>query len=259
MTSVGFADESGTDGGSPCYAIGVVSVARDCLAPFVERLMQLKAVHGVEGEAKWTRVRTSHGLINFLLDCLNLVVAEPSAAFDVIVVRKDLYRNWQGGSAEHEVAFYKTYTYLLRHIVRRAEDMTVFIDDRSDSYPQRDEVVQTIGNRMLAKLAASGRLESITKTRSSTAVGIQAADLLTGVINAAHVCAIRPDVAIHGGKRLAIERVASMLGWQRLAHDTYPHPKFNIWHFPTEFRGPSRDPVFSTAVPYVAADDISRA
>jgi len=109
---------------------------------------------------------------------------------------------------------------------------------------------------MLVKLAATGRLGAVRKVDSATAPGIQVADLLTGAINTAHLCHLAPAFSINAGTRLAIERVASMLGWSHLAHDTYPHPKFNIWHFPTEFRGPSRDPEFAASVPYVCAGDI---
>jgi hypothetical protein len=256
MAKIGFADESGTDDRSVCYAIGVVSLPAVCLPAFDARIEALKRTHGVEGEPKWTRVRTSHGLVNFALDCLHLIISEPSFSFDVIVVNKRQYRNWQGTSLDRETAFYQTYTFLLRHIVRRASDMDVFIDNRSDRYGKHDEVVQTVGNRMLARLAATGRLGSVKKADSASTAGIQVADLLTGAVNTAHQCRLCPTFRVHSGKHAAIQRLASMLGWTNLAHDTYPHPKFNVWHFPTEFRGPSRDPVFRADVPYVCADDL---
>ncbi len=152
MPRVVFADESGTDNHCRCYTIGAVSVSSDEREGFEARVAGLKTLHGVLGEAKWTRVRTSHGLINFVLDCLDLVLRHPAVSFDAIVVHKKLYNNWQGDGAQQEVAFYKTYTYLLRHIVRRLKDTTqVFIDARSDRYARRDEAMLTIGNRMLAQ------------------------------------------------------------------------------------------------------------
>jgi hypothetical protein len=257
MPRIGFADESGTDARSECYAIGVVSLPGESLADFNERIAGLKSIHGVVGEPKWTRVRTGHGLINFVLDCLHTIVTYPSFTFDVIVVNKRLYRNWQGDSRDLEAAFYKTYTYLLRYIVRRAKEMAdVVIDARSDRYRKHDEAVQTIGNRMLAALAETGRLQSVTKADSADTPGIRVADVLTGAVNTAHLCRLCPRYSVHAGKRVAMDRLAKMLGWPHLAHDTYPHEKFNIWHFPTEFRGPSRDPIFADRVPYVCAGDI---
>jgi hypothetical protein len=212
MPRIAFADESGTDDHSRCYAIGAVSVPEAEREAFEQRIVDLKATHGVLGEAKWTRVRNGHGLINFVLDCLDLILTSPDATFDVIVVHKQLYKNWQGGAAQQEVAFYKTYTYLLRHIVRRLQDTArVLIDARWDRYGKRDEAMLTIGNRMLARLASRGRLGAVTKVDSHQCPGVQCADVLTG------------------------------------------------WHFPTEFRGPSRDPGPRVGVPYVTADDLGRA
>lgn len=84
---------------------------------------------------------------------------------------------------------------------------------------------------------------------------MQLADVLTGAINTAHVLRLQ-TVAVHPGKHLALERLASQLGWNHLAYDTYPHPKFNVWHFPMEYRGPSRDPAPLATVPYVAREDL---
>jgi hypothetical protein len=256
MPRVAFADESGTDANCGCYAIGVASVAAEHREAFEARIAELKGIHGVQGEAKWTRVRKGHGAINFVLDSLAHVLDTPSATFDVIVVKKALYNNWQGGAQQQETAFYKTYTYLLRHITRRAKDTTeVFIDAKSAKYPKHHEAIQTIGNRMLAKLAATGALGAVTPVSSHESLGIQLADVLTGAINSAHLVATQ-KLSIHYGKQIAIQRLAAQLGWDHLAYDTYPHPKLNIWHFPTEFRGPSRDPKPSGTIPYVNASDV---
>lgn len=256
MPRVAFADESGTDGHSQCYAIGAVSVPTEQRDEFERTVIELRERHGCVGEAKWTRVRNSHGQINFVLDCLDLVLTSPGITFDAIVVRKSLYRNWQGGPSQQEVAFYKTYTYLLRHIVRRLQDTAhVYIDERSDRYGRRDEAMHTIGNHMLAQLASAGRLGAVTRVRSHDSPGVQLADVLTGAINTGHLIRIQ-TLAIHPGKHLALERLSAQLGWPHLGHDTYPHPKFNIWHFPQEFRGPSRDPGVRVAVPYATAADL---
>lgn len=257
MPRVAFADESGTDANCGCYAIGVLSVDAADASAVEEEVSRLRSMHGVVGEAKWTRVRNSHGAINFSLDCMALVLNRPSTTFDVIVVKKALYRNWQGGTKEQEVAFYKTYTYLLRHITNRAKDTTaVSIDARSDRYAKRDEAMETIGNRMLARLASGGQLGSVRKVSSHESPGIQLADVLTGAINTAHLL-VHQKLAIHAGKRLALQRLSLQLGWDHLAYDTYPHPKFNVWHFPIEFRGPSKDPAPSSVVPYVTAADLA--
>ena len=237
MKRVAFADESGIDGRTSCYSIGAVSVDADRLEVFEEYFKSKLLEHGVQGEAKWTRIRMSHGLINFALDALNSVLRSDSASLDVIVVNTSLFRNWTMSLVTKEAAFYQTYTYLLRHIAKRAKvTADVYIDERSDAYAKRHVVVEKIGNNMLEQLASRGRLGSVRKVSSSRYVGIQIADLLTGAINAAHSLRLNPKLPIHPGKRLAIERLSEILGWDDLCYDTMPSEKFNIWHFPIEYR-----------------------
>lgn len=262
MTRVAFADESGTDGKAPCYAIGVISCDASCLQGFEGFFRDKLLSHGVLGEAKWKKVKNSHGLINFALDALDAILSSKSASFDTIVVNTSLYRNWHSPLMTKEEAFYKTYTLLLRHIAGRANlPSEIFIDDRSDSYPKRHEVMENIGNHMLAQLASAGRLTGLHKVDSRQHVGIQVADLLTGAINAAHARRINPRFPLHSGKRLALDRLAQMLGWDDLCYDTMPSDKFNIWHFPIEYRAVPRTlPIMrASKVPYVSSVDLLRA
>jgi len=262
MTRVAFADESGTDGKAPCYAIGVISCDAGCLKGFEEFFRDKLLSHGVLGEGKWKKVKNSHGLINFALDALDAILGSKSGSFDTIVVNTALYRNWNSPLMTREEAFYKTYTLLLRHIASRANlPSEIFIDDRSDSYPKRHEVMENIGNHMLAQLASAGRLTGVHKVDSRQHVGIQVADLLTGAVNAAHARRINPRLPLHSGKRVALDRLAQMLGWDDLCYDTMPSDKFNIWHFPIEYRAvPKTRPIMrATEIPYVSPVDLLRA
>lgn len=259
MARIAYADESGTTDSMPCYVIGVVSVYELHIEAFDTRLKKLREVHGFEGEPKWTRIRTGHGLINFGLDILDHILRSRTACFDAIVVHKELFRNWKGSSASKEEAFYQTYTYLLRHLVNRANQTTkVYIDDRSDSYAKRHEMVETIGNHMLSRLESSGRLSSVTKVSSKDMAGIQAADLITGAVMTAHLQHHSPNASIHFGKKLAMERMSQLLNWPNLCCDTFPHERFNIWHFPVEYRGipESRTPDYSGPINYVTKNDL---
>ncbi len=261
MKRIAFADESGIDGKADCYAIGVISFDADHQDTFETYTESKLKSHGVVGEAKWKKIRNSHGSINFAIDALKSILRSQTASFDAIVVNTRLFRNWHSPLISKEGAFYQTYTYLLRHIARRANlPAEIFIDNRSDSYAKRDEVVEKIGNNMLGQLASAGRLTGVQKVNSHDCVGVQVADLLTGAVNAAHARWLNPRIPLHPGKRLAIERLAQMLGWDDLCYDTMPSDKFNIWHFPIEYRAqPRTRTVFPTRhVPYVCSTDIIR-
>lgn len=260
---IAFADESGIDGSSRCYAIGVLSFDASRLEHFEATFTDLKLAHGVVGEVKWGKVNTSHGMINLALAWLDKILRSRSATFDLIAVNTRLYNLWSEKGANREEAFYKTYTYLLRHIVRRTRAPTeVWIDDRSDSYLKQTEVLETVGNRMLAQLVSTGRLQSVRKVPSSKTPGIQVADLLTGAFTASHRRHLEPNLQINSGKKLAIDRLASMIGWDDLCYDTFPNPKLNIWHFPPigyRAEPETRDVVIAKRVPYITSADLATA
>jgi hypothetical protein len=239
----------------------VVSFDADCLDEFEGYFKSKLLTHGVQGEGKWTKIKESHGLINFTLDALSSILRSHSASFDTIVVNTALFRNWNSPLMTKEDAFYQTYTYLLRHIANRANlPSEIFIDDRCDSYGKRDEMMENIGNNMLGQLASAGRLSDVHKVNSHDYVGVQVADLLTGAVNASHARLLNPRIPIHPGKRLAIERLAQMLGWDDLCYDTMPSPKFNIWHFPIQYRAIPGTRIMNstTEIPYVSLIDIRR-
>ena len=88
--------------------------------------------------------------------------------------------------------------------------------------------------------------------------GIQVADMLTGAINTGHRLQLDPTIQINRGKRLLLARMAQVLGWDALCYDTWPDTKFNIWHFPQEYRAQpaTKNVMFASTVPYVTPDDL---
>lgn len=255
MGIVLFADESGMLSKEKCYTIGVLSVPEDELASFNNLVAASLRNHGVVGEAKWNKVSKSYGLINFGLDMLRRIL-NSSYRFNAVVVHKGKYRNW---SIDRERAFYQTYTYLLKHCaVKSSEELKVHLDDRSDSYAKQHEVVSIIVNHMLYNTASKGEISTVTKSDSKQHPGIQVADMLAGAINAAHHRHLDPSLQMSKGKRVFIDRMAQMLGWDDVVYDTYPNNDFNIWHFPIEYRAkPATKMVMpNSSVPFISPAEL---
>lgn len=240
MSRIAFADESGLDPKTHCYAIGVLSFDEAYLERFVRAFLRLKSEHKVPNELKWKKIDSSHGMINLAIAWLHLILHSRSASFDAIVVDTGAYRKWSERSADRDEAFYTTYTLLLKYIAERSPITKVLIDDRCTRYPKHHEVVKKIANNMLSRLSDQGRLDDVTKVNSSDVPGVQVADLLTGAVAASHRLYLKPDMELNAGKRLTIARLASLLGWDDLCYDTHPNTKFNVWHFPKEFRANPR-------------------
>lgn len=208
------------------------------------------------GEAKWNKVSNGHGLINFGLDMLQRILKGPYC-FNAIVVHKEKFRNW---STNREKAFYQTYTELIKHcVVNTREQLEVHMDNRSDSYSKRHEVVNIIVNHMLHQVPSQGVVSNVTKSDSKQHPGLQVADILTGAINSAHHRYLNPALQMSDGKKVFISRMARILGWDEVIYDTWPNVDFNIWHFPKEYRANpmTRRVVPNFNVPFVRPDELT--
>jgi hypothetical protein len=263
MARIAFADESGTHGSTLCYTIGVLSMGKSHVTEFDGRWEESLRSHGVQGEPKWKYIDDSHGLINLLLEWAHTILESPSYAFNAIVVNTRSYKKWSKHGADREAAFYTTYNLLLKHVTKNGGEPTeILIDNRTDSYPKRDEATEVILKRMLLQVESSGKVDNLRKVQSCDVPGVQLADLLTGAINASHLLRINPNTQMKRGKKLAIRRLAEMLGWDDLCYDTWPDSRFNIWHFPPEgFRAQpaTRAISLAKAVRYVDAAALAEA
>lgn len=263
---IAFADESGSDWNSKCYAIGAVSFDEDRLNGFNKCFEESRERHGVaDREIHWNKLSNTHGLGNFCIEWLHRILTSKTARFDVMVVNTALFNEWTARGGNREEAFYKTYTELLKCLPRDSgASVRVLIDNREDSYSKRDEAMLKIGNNMLQSIQSAVRLSSLTKVSSKEHPGIQVADILTGAIRTAHALQIDPKLGVSYGKRVVMERMARVVGWVDFASDTLPprynKSRLNIWHFPFEYRGPSKvvELLEYDSLPWILPEDLIR-
>lgn len=178
-----FADESGTSPPSKCFTIGALLVPEEVLEQFEADVSNLIAKHGLprEREIKWERVKKSHGLVNFGVDLLKLILRS-NACFTAFVAWKDRFYVWK---KDEEKAFYMSYTLLVEHAAKiLSADVKANIDQRNNSYSKNHEVVQIIANHKLKDYL--GSISEVIQRDSKDFLLIQVADLLTGAINASH-------------------------------------------------------------------------
>ncbi|EBV1309205.1 DUF3800 domain-containing protein [Salmonella enterica subsp. enterica serovar Newport] len=234
MEYVAFGDESGTTGSDRCYGIGLLCIRKNTLVVFNERIQKLKDKYGIVGELKWSKIKNSAGQANICLELLSLVLRN-SCCFHSIIVVKNGYNNWQ---TNREMAFYKTYTLLVKNVARQLKSpLEVIIDQKIDKYKKNDEVTGIIANNMLANAGIAKLVTSVTMHDSKHYLGLQVVDILTGAVNSGYLKFLNPQLQLSVAKEIAFKRMAAMLGWDAFHYDTYPNKDFNIWHFPPEMRG----------------------
>lgn len=228
-----FGDESGTTGSDRCYSIGLLCVPKDKVNEFNEYVLNLKAKRGIVGELKWSKIKNSAGQANICIDLLSMVLRS-SCCFHAIIVEKSIYNNWR---VDRERAFYKTYTLLLKNTAKLVgSKLTVLIDQKCDRYKKHDEVIAIVANNMLSKIGSNHTIQSVAMHDSKMHCGLQVVDILTGAVNSGYMKFLNPNLTLSYAKETAFEKMAEMLGWDKLHYDTFPNKDFNIWHFPSENR-----------------------
>ena len=253
-----FADESGVTKGSPCYTIGILNVPNNYLNEFNYHIEEIYKTSGVRGEIKWEKVRKSAGQINLCLDLLRFIINSP-CTFHAIAVLKAPYKKWH---KDEEAAFFTTYNQLLNQSSKGLNaNFKVYIDQKSTKYAKQDEVMQIITNHMLAKLPTSSRIEHVTMENSKLHWGLQTVDILTGAVNTGYHLYLNPSAQMQLAKKIAVSRMAAILGWDQLAYDTMPNNMFNIWHFPIETRSiPATKTInINLSVSNISREDFERA
>ncbi|MEZ9587925.1 DUF3800 domain-containing protein [Vibrio cyclitrophicus] len=249
-----FADESGTSKGSPCYTIGLVAIPKSYFAEFNKRIEEIYLRSGLQGEIKWEKVRKSAGQINLCIDLIKYTLSSP-VSFHAIAVYKPPFRKWH---SDEESAFFMTYNYLIRESSKsKNAEITVFADQKSTAYPKQDEVMQIITNHMLAKLPTTSKINHVAMEDSKFHWGLQAVDIITGAVNSSYHLYFDPNAQMQPAKKIAINRMAQVLGWDSLSNDTMPNEDFNIWHFPIETRAmlATKDVVPNFTVSNISRED----
>lgn len=115
--------------------------------------------------------------------------------------------------------------------------ISVIIDQRTDKYKKHDETIGVIANHMLAKSGASRKIHDVKMKNSKAYSGLQAVDILTGIVNTGYLEYLGTKKSISKAKKEVLKEGAKLLGWDKIWYDTYPNKDFNIWHFPIETRG----------------------
>ncbi len=236
MTRIAIADESGIQAGNKVYGIGAFVMPAQSHAKLDQHLRGRLAERNITHELKWSDT-PSRPYIEFACEGVELLL-NCGARYYSIIVEKATYRNWH---QDREEAFYQTYQLLASHIAKSGDDaFELRIDERSDRYDKRADVVRIITNYATAKRQGTADLLDVKMIDSKVSVILQLADMLTGAITADSHRYLTGDAPLSPAKGELIKRFAGLVGWDRLCYDTLPNPMFNIWHFPIEFRARPR-------------------
>lgn len=158
--------------------IGGIWMPADFRGTFKESVNQIKQQHNIHGELKWNKV--SPAFSEVYTDLLNYFFNTGELRFRVILIESRTVDNYRFNDKDAELGFYKFYYQLLHHWIFDFNKYDIFLDYKMNRNKGRLNVLKKV-------LRASNLTSDVNQVQalpSDQSVGIQLADVLTGLVAA---------------------------------------------------------------------------
>lgn len=159
-------------------AIGGVWMPADYRAIFKEHITAIKLKHNVYGELKWNKV--SPKFYELYKDIIDYFFQTEQLRFRVILVEANKVDNFFFNNKDIELGFYKFYYQLLHHWIFDFNNYNIFLDLKINRDRTR---LKALRNFLDYSNLTSG-IHQVQGLPSEQSLGIQLADILTGLTNA---------------------------------------------------------------------------
>ncbi len=224
-----YCDESGAealfDPQAHDYAsIGGIWMPSDFRNTFKESIHEIKASHGINGEFKWNKV--SPNRIRFYNELVDYFFSTESLRFRIIVLDTSKINNYKFHLGDSELGFYKFYYQLLHHWILDFNQYDIFLDHKVN----RDRNRLNELNRVLNNANLTSMISRVQGLPSEQSLGIQLADLLTGLVSAKY-----NRKTTSAAKRTLIERIEQVHLNRTVGPTPRSENKFNV--FEIDLRG----------------------
>ncbi|MBK5210615.1 MAG: DUF3800 domain-containing protein [Flavobacteriaceae bacterium] len=159
-------------------AIGGIWMPADYRDIFKERMNAIKNKHSVFGELKWNKI--SPKFYELYKEVLDYFFQTEQLRFRVILIEADKVDNYKFNNTDVELGFYKFYYQLLHHWIFDFNTYNVFLDLKENRDKGRLKKLEVFLD--LANLTSD--IKQVQGLPSNESLGIQLADILTGLSNA---------------------------------------------------------------------------
>lgn len=178
-----YCDESGLEALSQkeahlYTAIGGIWMPADYRPIFKEKMNTIKHKHNVYGELKWNKV--SPKFFDLYKEILDYFFQTEQLRFRVILIEANKVDNYKFNNTDAELGFYKFYYQLLHHWIFDFNNYNIFLDLKINRDKSR---LINLKNAIDNSNLTSG-IQQVQGLPSEQSLGIQLADLLTGMVNA---------------------------------------------------------------------------
>jgi hypothetical protein len=138
----------------------------------------IKQKHDVKGELKWNKISPAY--LDLYQEVINYFFAAPYLRFRVILIESEKADTLKFHNGDIELSFYKFYYQLLHHWLFDNNRYNIFVDLKVNRNKGRLKELQ----KLLNEANRTSDVAQVQGLPSEQSLGIQLADVLTGLVSA---------------------------------------------------------------------------
>ena len=159
-------------------AIGGIWMPAEFRDAFKTEINAIKGKHNVKGELKWQKVSPAY--LDLYSDLISYFFDKPELRFRAIIIESKTVDNIRFNDKDAELGFYKFYYQLLHHWIFDFNSYDIFIDFKVNRNKGRVNVLK----KVLDASNLTSDINQVQALHSHQSLGIQLADVLTGMVSA---------------------------------------------------------------------------
>ncbi len=159
-------------------AIGGIWIEADKRTDLKIGLLAIKEKYNVKGEFKWNKLSPAY--FDFYKDLVDFFFRSSFIRFRVILIEAKRTSEFIFHNSDIELEFYKFYYQLLHHWILDFNDYNIFLDLKVNRNKERLKDL----HKVLCNANLSSAIKQVQGLPSEQSLGIQLADLLTGMVAA---------------------------------------------------------------------------
>lgn len=159
-------------------AIGGIWMPADYRLIFKAKMLEIKGGYEIFSELKWNKL--SPKSYSIYKDIIDYFFQTNQLRFRVILIDSKKVNNFMFNDKDEELGFYKFYYQLLHHWIYDNNTYNIFLDLKKNRDQRR---LKTL-DRCLDYSNLTSIIEKVQGLPSNESLGIQLADVLTGLVNA---------------------------------------------------------------------------
>jgi len=159
-------------------AIGGIWIPANYRSELKDCLNKIKANYKITGEFKWNKLSPAY--VEFYKEIVDFFFSTENIRFRVILIESGKVENFKFNNSDNELSFYKFYYQLLHHWILDFNTYSIFLDHKVN----RDKSRLSKLHKVLDNSNLTSDICFIQALPSEQSLGIQLADLLTGIVSA---------------------------------------------------------------------------